>query len=76
MKGNMSKKGIIEIEGVVESIAGGGWHLITTDNGNQIRAKLSGRLKNFHIKVVSGDRVRVEVSQTDPTNGRITYRIG
>ena len=70
----MSKKGVITVEGVVGSIAGGGWHAVTTDEGREIRAKLGGRLRNNHIKVVAGDRVKLELSPTDLTVGRIVYR--
>ena len=72
---NSSSKGLVEIEGVVQTILGGGFHTVLLDNGRTIRAKISGRLRNFHIKVVSGDRVKVELSDKDLQNGRITYRL-
>lgn len=67
---------MIETEGMVDKIQGGGWFAITLDNGAQIQAKLSGRLRQHRIRVLPGDRVRIEVSQADLTKGFITYRLG
>lgn len=72
---NGPKKGLIEVEGVVQSILGGGCHTVLLDNGRTVNAKVSGRLRNFHIKVTSGDRVKLELSEKDLQNGRITYRL-
>ncbi len=71
----MARQGMVEAEGVVEKILGGGWHDVKLDNGAQIRAKMSGRLRNFRIRVLAGDRVRIEVSEYDLTKGFIVYRL-
>ena len=76
----MSKGDHIEMEGIVEKALGGGWyHVRVKDNeGNQtestVRAKVSGRSKRHHIRVLAGDRVKVSVSPYDLTHGMITWR--
>lgn len=72
----MARKGMVEAEGVIEKILGGGWHAVKLDNGAIVKAKLSGRLRRFRIRVLDGDRVRIEVSEYDLTKGFIVYRLG
>ena len=69
------RKGMIEVEGTVETLLGGGFLEVETDTGHKIRTKLSGRLRQFRIRVLPGDRVRVEVSTADHTKGFIVYRL-
>jgi translation initiation factor IF-1 len=66
---------MIEVEGTVEKIPGGGFYLVELENGVQVNLKLSGRLRQYKIRVLPGDRVKVELSTADLTNGYITYRI-
>lgn len=66
---------MIEAEGTVERIPGGGFYLVELANGAQIQAKLSGRLRQYKIRVLPGDRVKIEISEADLTKGFITYRI-
>jgi translation initiation factor IF-1 len=66
---------MIETEGTVDKIPGGGFYTVTLENGKQVQAKLSGRLRQFKIRVLPGDRVKVDVSEADITKGFITYRI-
>ncbi len=70
----MSRDDNIQIEGVVEEIRAGGQFAIKTDLGPVIVAKLSGRMRRYHIRVVPGDRVTVAVSPYDPSKGLIVYR--
>ncbi len=70
----MSRDDLIQIEGTVEEIRAGGQFVIKTDMGPKITAKLSGRMRRYHIRVVPGDRVTVGVSPYDPTRGLIVYR--
>ena len=72
----MARKGMVEAEGVVEKQLGGGWYDIKLENGSIIKAKLSGRLRRFRIRVLAGDRVQIEVSEYDHTKGFIVYRLG
>ena len=70
----MARDDLIQIEGVVEEIRGGGVFAVKTDMGPVILAKLSGRMRRYHIRVVGGDRVTVGVSPYDPSKGLIVYR--
>ncbi len=70
----MAKKDLIQVTGTVEKILGGGRYQIRLDNERVITAQLSGRMRRFHIRVITGDRVQVGVSPYDPSHGFITYR--
>jgi translation initiation factor IF-1 len=47
---------------------------VKADNGLDVLATLSGRMRRFYVRVLLGDRVQVEVSPYDPQKGRVTYR--
>lgn len=70
----MSREDLLQIEGTVEEIRAGGNFAVKTDMGPVLIAKLSGRMRRYHIRVVPGDRVTVGVSPYDPTKGLIVYR--
>lgn len=70
----MAKDDLITIDGIVSDIAGGGTYLIKLENGLPVKARLCGKMKKFHIRVVVGDKVSVGVSPYDPTHGLITHR--
>ena len=70
----MARDDLINVEGTVEEIRAGGNFAVKTDMGPVIIAKLSGRMRRYHIRVVPGDRVTVGVSPYDPTKGLIIYR--
>ena len=65
----------IEVEGVVTEALPNTMFKVKLDNGHEVLAYLSGRMKKYYIKVLLGDRVRVELSPYDLTRGRITYRV-
>ena len=70
----MSSKDKIEVEGtVVEALPGTQFH-VELDNGHVVLAYLSGKMRKYYIRILLGDRVRVELSPYDPEKGRITYR--
>jgi len=70
----MAKQELIEEDGeVLEVLPDGRFH-VQLDNGHKMVAYLSGRLKKFKIKIIAGDKVRVELSPYDLNNGRVTYR--
>ncbi len=71
----MARQGMIEAEGMVEKIPGGGFYLVELENGVRVNLKLSGRLRQYKIRVLPGDRVKVELSTADLTKGYVTYRI-
>jgi translation initiation factor IF-1 len=70
----LARDDLINVEGTVEEIRAGGNFAVKTDMGPVIIAKLSGRMRRYHIRVVPGDRVTVGVSPYDPTKGLIIYR--
>ena len=69
----MARKDAIQIDGVVTDIMPNAFK-VKLENGMEIRAVLAGKLRMHHIKVLQGDKVSVELSPYDLTNGRITYR--
>jgi translation initiation factor IF-1 len=70
----MSKEDLIDMQGTVVSVHGGGIYRVHCDAGQDVLAQLSGRMRRFRIKVVPGDRVTVGVSPYDPVRGIITFR--
>jgi len=47
---------------------------VEAENGLEVLATISGRMRRFYIRILPGDKVTVEVSPYDPSRGRITYR--
>lgn len=72
----MSKKrdDKIEVEGTVVEALPNTQFLVELDNGHRILAYLSGKMRKYYIRILLGDRVKVEMSIYDPKRGRITYR--
>ena len=70
----MSKEDVIEVEGtVVEALPNTNFK-VELANGHQILAHISGKLRMNYIKILPGDKVKVELSPYDLTRGRITWR--
>lgn len=65
---------MIELEGEVIEAKPNAMFLVKLENGHQIMAHISGRMRKFYIRILPGDKVRVEVSPYDLNKGRITYR--
>ena len=72
----MAKQENIVTEGVVTEALGNSNFRVELDAGSLILAQLSGKMRKFSIKVVPGDRVRLEMSPYDLTRGRIVTRLG
>ncbi len=70
----MAKDDLIKLDGKVSDATGGGNYVVLLDNGVTISARLSGKMKQFKIRIIVGDRVTVGVSPYDPTHGLITFR--
>lgn len=64
----------IEVEGVVVEALPNTQFMVELENGHRILSYLSGKMRKFYIRILLGDRVRVEMSTYDPSRGRITYR--
>jgi translation initiation factor IF-1 len=71
----MSKEDFIEAEGKILEALHGGLFRVELDTGQQILAHLAGKMRIHHVKIVPGDRVRVDLSVYDLTRGRITSRL-
>ena len=64
----------IEMEGTVTEALPGTQFRVRLDNGHEILAYLSGKMRRYYIRILLGDRVRVELSTYDLSRGRIVYR--
>ena len=64
----------ITLEGKVTEALPGTQFRVELDNGHEIIAYLSGKMRKYYIRILLGDRVKVEVSPYDLNRGRITYR--
>jgi translation initiation factor IF-1 len=71
----MSTKDVVTKDGKVKESLMGGMFRIEMDNNEEALAVISGKMRKMHIRVLPGDRVRVEFSPHDLTRGRITYRL-
>ena len=70
----MAKEDVIEVEGtVVEALPNTNFK-VELENGHQILAHISGIIRMNYIKILPGDKVKVELSPYDLTRGRITWR--
>ncbi len=70
----MSKEDVIEVEGVVLEALPNTTFKVELENGHQILAHISGKLRMNYIKILPGDKVKVELSPYDLNRGRITWR--
>lgn len=70
----MARDDLVQLEGTVSEVSAGGTFIIKVDSGQTVSARLAGRMRRNHIRVVLGDRVTVGVSPYDPTHGLITRR--
>ncbi len=73
-KPRVGKDDLVLIEGVVVEVKAGGNFVVEGSKGLRLNAKLAGKLRRKHIRVILGDYVTVGVSPYDPTHGLITYR--
>jgi translation initiation factor IF-1 len=70
----MPKKEAIEVEGIVIEPLPNGMFRVELANGHKVLAHISGKIRLHYIKILSGDKVLVELSPYDLSRGRITYR--
>ena len=70
-----NKEDAIEVEGKVVEALRNAMFRVELENGHEVLAHVSGRLRQNYIRVLPGDRVRMELSPYDLTRGRITYRL-
>ena len=70
----MAKKDVIEVEGTVTDALPNAIFKVELENGHEILAHISGKLRMNYIRILAGDKVTVELSPYDLTRGRITWR--
>ena len=71
----VAKKDAIEVEGTVIEPLPNTMFAVELENGHRVLAHISGKLQMNFIRILPGDRVRVELSPYDLSRGRITYRL-
>jgi translation initiation factor IF-1 len=71
----MAHQGSFEVEGVVKESLPNTLFRVELPDGNIVLCHLSGKMRMHFIKILPGDKVRVEMTPYDKTKGRITYRV-
>ncbi|MFN8670685.1 MAG: translation initiation factor IF-1 [Candidatus Sericytochromatia bacterium] len=71
----MSKQDVIEMEGTIQEALPNAMFKVTLENEHKVLAHISGKMRKHFIKILPGDKVKVELSPYDLTRGRITYRL-
>ena len=70
----MAREDLIEVEGIVEEALPNAMFRVEIEGGHKILAHICGKMRMHYIKILPGDKVKVELSPYDLTRGRITYR--
>jgi translation initiation factor IF-1 len=70
----MAKQGSIKVDGTIIETLPNAQFRVKLDNGHEILAHVSGKMRMHFIRILVGDKVTVELSPYDLTKGRITYR--
>ena len=70
----MAKDDVIEVEGTVVESMPNAIFKVELENGHVVTAHISGKLRMHYIKILPGDKVKLELSTYDLTKGRITWR--
>ena len=70
----MPKQAAIELDGVILEALSNAMFKVELENGHVITAHISGKMRMHYIKILPGDKVKVEISPYDLTKGRISFR--
>jgi len=70
----MAKEKPIEVDGEIKETLPNAMFKVVLDNGHQIIAHVSGKMRMHYIKILPGDKVKLEMSPYDLSKGRITFR--
>lgn len=70
----MAKEELIEMDGTVKELLPNATFRVELENGHEVLAHTSGKMRKFRIRVLAGDNVTVEMTPYDLTKGRITFR--
>ena len=71
----MAKESLIEVEGTVSEALPNAMFRVEIHEGHQVLAHLGGKLRKHYIRILPGDKVKLELSPYDLTRGRITFRL-
>ncbi|MBU1228507.1 MAG: translation initiation factor IF-1 [Proteobacteria bacterium] len=71
----MSKEEAIEVEGIIQEALPNAMFRVELQNGHSILGHISGKMRKHYIRILPGDKVKVELSPYDLTRGRITFRM-
>ena len=70
----MAKQASIELDGVIREALSNAMFRVELEHGHEIIAHISGKMRMHYIKILPGDKVKLEMSPYDLSKGRITYR--
>ena len=70
----MTKEELIEVEGVIKEALPNAMFRVELENGHMVLAHISGKIRKHFIRILPGDKVKLELSPYDLSRGRITYR--
>ena len=70
----MAKQDNIELDGTIKQALSNAMFRVELENGHIITAHISGKMRKYYIKLLPGDKVKLEMSPYDLTKGRITFR--
>ena len=70
----MAKEELLEMQGTVMEVLPDSRYLVTLENGHSLVAYSAGKMRKHHIRIIAGDKVKLELSPYDLTKGRITFR--
>lgn len=71
----MAKEELIEAEGTIKETLPNAMFKVELSNGHMVLAHVSGKMRMHFIRIIAGDKVKLELSPYDLTRGRITYRV-
>ena len=71
----MEKEEKIEFEGIITKALPNAMFMVEIENNHEVLAYVSGKMRTRFIRILPGDRVKLEISPYDLTKGRITYRL-
>ena len=71
----MAKEDLIEVEGVIAEALPNAMFRVVLDNGHKVLAHVSGKIRMNFIRILPGDKVKLELSPYDLSRGRITFRL-
>ena len=70
----MAQQANIELDGTIKQALSNAMFRVELENGHEVVAHISGKMRKFYIKLLPGDKVKLEMSPYDLSKGRITYR--